>query len=306
LYTFPNDLNSGSEDEKNRLLATSDWIRVGIAGSLADYRFVTADGTEKSGREIDYNGQPAGYTADPQEIINYVSKHDNQSLWDNNQYKAPYAATLQERAQMQVIALSIPLLSQGIPFLHMGSELLRSKSMERDSYDSGDWYNEVDFSYAGAAWNRGLPRQDKDGANWPLNESVILSAGANAEPDQARIEYTMAQVSELLSVRRNSPLLRLQTAADVQERLRFLNTGPDQIPGVIAFRLEDGDGTTVADLDGARDELVVVINGSNADQSLDVARAGYTLLADTSPADTASASASILTIPALSVAVFER
>ncbi|MEC7814836.1 MAG: pullulanase-type alpha-1,6-glucosidase, partial [Pseudomonadota bacterium] len=306
LFTFPNDLNTGSEDERNRLLATSDWIRVGIAGSLADYRFITADGTEKAGREIDYNGQPAGYTADPQEIINYVSKHDNQTLWDNNQYKAPYSATLQERAQMQVVALSVPLLSQGIPFLHMGSELLRSKSMERDSYDSGDWYNEVDFSYASAAWNRGLPRQDKDGANWPLIESVILGAGASARPDQSVIEYTLAQVSELLNIRRGSPLLRLRTAADVQERLRFLNTGPGQIPGVIAFQLVDGDGTTLPDLDSARDELIVVINGSHTEQSLEPGGAGYSVLADSSPANAASTSASSVTVPALSVAVFER
>lgn len=307
LYTFPNDLNSGSEDEKNRLLATSDWIRVGIAGSLADYRFTTADGTEKSGREIDYNGQPAGYTADPQEIINYVSKHDNQTLWDNNQYKAPYAATLQERAQMQVIALSIPLLSQGIPFLHMGSELLRSKSMERDSYDSGDWYNEVDFSYQSSAWNRGLPRQDKDGANWDLITEVITSAGSNANPSSTAIAYTRDQVMSLLRVRKNSALFRLETADDIKHRLTFLNTGPNQIPGLIAFSLLDDGTDGLSDLDPANDELVVVINASNSTQTLNNAPAGnFTVTADTSPDQAAMASGGEFSVPALSVAVFAR
>src|SRR5690554_6309160 len=307
LYTFPNDLNSGSEDEKNRLLTTSDWIRVGIAGSLADYRFVTADGTEKSGGEIDYNGQPAGYTADPQEIINYVSKHDNQTLWDNNQYKAPYAATLQERAQMQVIALSIPLLSQGIPFLHMGSELLRSKSMERDSYDSGDWYNEVDFSRQASAWNRGLPRQDKDGSNWDLITEVITSAGSNANPSSTAIAYTRDQVMSLLRVRKNSALFRLETADDIKHRLTFLNTGPNQIPGLIAFSLLDDGTDGLSDLDPANDELVVVINASNSTQTLNNAPAGnFTVTADTSPDQAAMASGGEFSVPALSVAVFAR
>jgi len=307
LYTYPNNLSSGSDEEKAALLQRSDWIRVGIAGSLSNYRFTGADGNETTGVEVDYNGQNAGYTADPQEIINYVSKHDNQTLWDNNQYKAPYAATVMERAQMQVIGLSVPILSQGIPFLHMGSELLRSKSMERDSYDSGDWYNEVDFSYQTSAWNRGLPRQDKDGANWPLILRVIEGAGSHANPTPAAIAYTRDQVQELLGVRSGSPLFRLQTADDVQQRLSFLNTGPAQIPGLIAFSLLDDGSQGLSNLDAGNDELVVVINASNSNQTLNSDRTGsFTVIADTSPADGAAANAGEFTVPALSVAVFAR
>ncbi|MEO9524860.1 pullulanase-type alpha-1,6-glucosidase [Marinobacter alexandrii] len=307
LFTNPNNLSSGAQSEKDALLQRSDWIRVGIAGSLADYRFVAADGTEKTGGEIDYNGQNAGYTADPQEIINYVSKHDNQTLWDNNQYKAPYAATVMERAQMQVVGLSIPILSQGVPFLHMGSELLRSKSMERDSYDSGDWYNEVDFSYQASAWNRGLPRQDKDGANWPLILRVIEGAGSNANPTPGAIAYTNEQVQKLLAARASSPLFRLQTAEDVQQRLHFLNTGPAQIPGLIAYRLLDDGSNGLSDLDAGNDELVVLINGSNSAQTLSTTLTGsFTVSADTSPTNGAGASNGDFTVPALSVAVFAK
>lgn len=307
LFTFPNDRNSGSAEEKARLLQVSDWIRVGIAGSLKDYSFMAANDEPTTGAEVDYNGQNAGYTADPQEIINYVSKHDNQTLWDNNQYKADYAATTQQRAQMQVVSLAVPILSQGIPFLHMGSELLRSKSMERDSYDSGDWYNEVDFSYQGSAWNRGLPRQDKDGANWDLITEVITSAGANADPTPSAIDYTNTQVQELLSMRRDSALFRLQTAQEVQDRLAFLNTGSGQIPGVIAFSLLDDGSGGLAQLDAVNDELVVVINASNSEQTLSTSLSGtFLVAADTSPGDTANVSGGDFTVPALSVAVFAR
>ncbi|WP_297792407.1 pullulanase-type alpha-1,6-glucosidase [uncultured Marinobacter sp.] len=307
LFTYPNDMNSGAATEKNRLLETTDWIRVGIAGSLQGYSFETADGTLKTAADIDYNGQNAGYTDDPQEIVNYVSKHDNQTLWDNNQYKTAYAATVNERAQMQVVGLSIPILSQGVPFLHMGSELLRSKSMERDSYDSGDWFNEVDFSYQSSAWNRGLPRQDKDGANWPLIQDVILGAGTNANPTPEAIQYTNTQVQKLLTVRKNSPLFRLQTATDIQERLQFLNTGPSQIPGLVAFSLLDDGSNGLADLDGANDELVVLINSSAQAQTLATELSGtFSVLAETSPTPGASTSGGEFTVPALSVAIYAR
>ena len=307
LFTYPNDRNTGGEDERNRLLQVSDWIRVGIAGSLADYPFETATDELKTAAEIDYNGQAAGYTADPQEIINYVSKHDNQTLWDNNQYKADYYASTQERAQMQVVGLAVPILSQGIPFLHMGSELLRSKSMERDSYDSGDWYNDVDFSFQASAWNRGLPRQDKDGSNWDLITEVITSAGSHADPTPATISYTRDQVLELLRVRKESPLFRLQTAEDIKNRLSFLNTGSQQIPGLIAFSLLDDGTAGLRELDDANNEIVVVINASNTTQTLNHTLDGdFSVRADTSPAQSAAADAGEFLVPGLSVAVFAR
>ena len=37
---------------------------------------------------IDYNGQPAGYVVDPKDVVNYVENHDNQTLFDNNIFKA--------------------------------------------------------------------------------------------------------------------------------------------------------------------------------------------------------------------------
>jgi len=305
LFTIPNDRNSGSDAEKERLLHISDWIRIGIAGSLKDYALVTADGTTRTGAEIDYNGQNAGYTSDPQEIINYVSKHDNQTLWDNNQYKADFATTRQQRAQMQVIGLSLPILSQGIPFIHMGSELLRSKSMERDSYDSGDWYNEVDFSYQETAWNRGLPRQDKDGANWDLITEIISQFETG--PTATEINYTREQVEELLSVRNQSELFRLQTAEQVNARLNFHNTGADQLPGVILFSLDDGPDNGLADLDSDINQIVVVINGTSSEQSMSTSLSGtFTVMADTSPAENAASASGTFIVPGLSVAVFSK
>ncbi|WP_148863119.1 pullulanase-type alpha-1,6-glucosidase [Marinobacter fonticola] len=303
LYTQPNALNSGSEDEKLRLFQTMDWIRVGIAGGLAEYSFETADGQVRTAAEIDYNGQAAGYTADPQELVNYVSKHDNQTLWDNNQYKIPSTVSSSDRAKMQVVGLSVPILSQGIPFLHMGSELLRSKSMQRDSYDSGDWFNAVDFSYQETAWNRGLPREDKDGDNWPVILDIL--ADPNAEPTPADILTTRDAVEALLRIRQTSPLFRLRTGAAVQQRLTFHNTGPGQVPGVLAYSLDDGTNAG-ADLDAARDAIMVVINASPTSQTIGTALSGFTLHPELNGRVAATASAGDFTVPGMSFAVFEQ
>lgn len=57
---------------------------------------------------------------------------------------------------------------KGIPFFHAGDEILRSKSLDRDSYNSGDWFNRLDFSYKSNNWGVGLPPKGKNEHSWPL------------------------------------------------------------------------------------------------------------------------------------------
>ncbi|MGR5541743.1 pullulanase-type alpha-1,6-glucosidase, partial [Vibrio campbellii] len=128
---------------------------VGMAGNLADFVLLDYEGNTQLGKTVDYNGAPAGYTVHPSENISYVSKHDNQTLWDINAYKIDAGTSSADRARMQTVGLSTVMLGQGIPFIHMGSELLRSKSMQRDSYDSGDWFNRVKFNGDDNNWNVG-------------------------------------------------------------------------------------------------------------------------------------------------------
>ena len=53
-----------------------------MAGGLRDFPLLTAGGATIIADGVSYNGASAGYTQDPQESINYVSSHDNQTLWD--------------------------------------------------------------------------------------------------------------------------------------------------------------------------------------------------------------------------------
>jgi pullulanase-type alpha-1,6-glucosidase len=241
LWYDPNALNSGSQSEFDTLLLSSDQIRVGMAGNLADYEFVDRNGNLVRGAQVDYNGQPAGYTQDPQEVITYISKHDNQTLYDNNVYKAPVATSMEDRVRIQIVGLSTVVLGQGVPFLHAGSDLLRSKSLDRDSFNSGDWFNKLDFTYQANNFGVGLPVAGKNQDNWPIMQPLL--ANPSLQPAPSDIAATTERLQELLRIRSSSKLFRLETGEEVQARVAFHNTGPAQTPGLIVQSIADDNGT---------------------------------------------------------------
>nr|WP_244463085.1 pullulanase-type alpha-1,6-glucosidase [Aeromonas popoffii] len=293
-------------------LHQSDLVRLGMAGNLKDFVLTDKDGIPKKGSDIDYDGQRAGYAQDPTEIQNYVDKHDNQTLFDNLIYKAPEGADL---VRMQGVSLATAMLGQGIPFTHAGVELLRSKSMERDSFDSGDWYNRVDYTLADNNFDKGLPRKDKDGDNYPLIEQVL---GKHVKPSGADMATMVGFYQELAELRQSSRLLRLGSGAEVIKRVDFRNTGPDQVPGLIVMTVDDG-VTSGADLDPAIEGLVVMINATNQPQSIGDFRDGKDQPIDLSTlqlspahhvgesiARDAAANGGTLTLGAWSAAVFVK
>jgi pullulanase len=152
---------------KKKLMQTADMIRVGLAGSIRDYSMTTFDGSVKRLEHIDYNGQAAGYVSQPSEVVNYVENHDNETLFDFNVYKMPLTATREERARAQVLGIALTALAQGVAYYHAGIDILRSKSMDRNSYDSGDWFNRIDWTYRDNGFASGLPRKDDNGDKWP-------------------------------------------------------------------------------------------------------------------------------------------
>ncbi|NWF67646.1 MAG: pullulanase-type alpha-1,6-glucosidase [Chloroflexi bacterium] len=258
LYLAPNGITEGTPEEQlARLLSDSDLIRIGLAGNLRDYMLVNAAGETVSGAELSYNGAPAGYTADPQENIVYISAHDNLTIWDRIMLAAPAEATIQDRVRMNNVGHSLVALAQGVPFFHAGDDILRSKSGDGNSYNSGDWFNRLDFTYTFNNWAVGLPVNRE---SWePLRG---LLADPNLMVTQDDILDSSENFREFLQIRRSSPLFRLQTGQDVMDRVSFVNVGPDQTPGVIVYVISDS--VEGADLDPNHEMIVVVFN-INAD-----------------------------------------
>jgi pullulanase-type alpha-1,6-glucosidase len=309
LYYDPNATDQGSpNDQLNNLLARSDWIRVSLTGGLANFPLIDRFGNPVLGYQVDYNGQSAGYTLDPQEIINYCAAHDNETFFDALQLKVPLATSTSDRVRVQNMANDLIALGQGVPFFHAGQDLLRSKSMDRDSYNSGDWFNALDFTQSWNNWGVGLPVASKNQDNWPLMAPLL--ADPSLQVGSGEIATTAAHFQEMMRIRKSSRLFRLPNEIEVVNRLEFLNTGPDQVPGMVVMNLSDLDGS----MDQTREQIVVLFNATDGPQDFAVpSLAGYGFglhevqQASADPVVTAStwdSTSATFTVPARTTAVF--
>ncbi len=257
------DNGSGALHPRSALLWSADMMRVGLAGSLRSYPMLTHWDQVLPLEQLDYNGQPAGYVVDPQEVVNYVDNHDNPTLFDTNVYKLPRATSREDRARVQVLGAALTAFSQGVAYFHAGIDTLRSKSLDRNSYDSGDWFNALDWTYRSNNFGVGLPMQSDNGDNWPVMAPLLADPAIRPMP--ADIRWTRDAFRDLLRIRASSTLLRLRTADEVRRRLRFHNTGSAQEPTVVVGHL-DGRGHAGA---GFRD-LVYLINVDRREHVLEI------------------------------------
>jgi pullulanase-type alpha-1,6-glucosidase len=260
LFTDPNDspANGTPAEQRTRLLHYQDLIKLGLAANLRDYRFVDSAGQTVQGSEVDYNGQPAGYAGDPSETITYVDAHDNETLFDALQFKLPRGTAMGDRVRMNTIALATTALAQSPSFWHAGSDLLRSKSLDRNSYDSGDWFNRIDWSGQESTFGSGLPPARDNQAKWNFMRSLL--ADPALKPRALDMQAAHVRADELLRIRFSSPLFRLGSAQLIQDRVSFPIGGPSQTPGVIIMAIDDRSGR---DLDRPLEGVVVVFNASD-------------------------------------------
>ncbi|MFF2348868.1 pullulanase-type alpha-1,6-glucosidase [Kitasatospora sp. NPDC058115] len=258
LFTDPNGspANGTPQEQRARLLRQMDQLKVGLTGNLAGYSFTDSSGRTVTGKDVDYNGAPTGYAARPGEALAYVDAHDNADLFDALAYKLPAGTAPADRARMQVLALSLTALSQGPGFAQAGSDLLRSKSLDANSFDSGDWFNAIHWDPAqGNGWGRGLPPAADNREMWPAAKGLLadprLTVGAGD------IRAASARYQDLVRIKGSSPLFALPTLAAVQQRLSYPLSGTSgELPGVITLHL-DGAG-----LPGAEKGVTVVFNAT--------------------------------------------
>ena len=201
------------------IAAFSDDLRDGVKGSVFvhDERgFISgAKGKDMSIRfgivgatqhpQINYdsvNYSNAPWAKEPAQCVNYVSCHDNHTLFDRLAISNP-TEPASRRAQMQRTALAIVLTSQGIPFLHAGTELLRSKNKDENSYKSGDGINMI---------------------NWGNKRSY---------------KVTHDYVRDLIALRKAHPAFRLGSTELISKHLVFEDTDDDQY---VVYRLVDAPG----------------------------------------------------------------
>ena len=262
LYYAPNaGARAATRDD---LLQAADLVRAGLAGTLASYPLETRRDETVQLARLNYAGQAAGYALNPDEVVNYVENHDNHTLYDIDVLRLPAGTSTADRARVQVLGAALVAFSQGIAYFHAGIETLRSKSLDRNSFDSGDWFNRLDWTLADNGFGSGAPPGPDNERDWPVTRPLL--ADPTLRPLPADIAWTNGAFLDLLRIRSSSTLFRLRTAADVTERLHFYNTGSGQDPVVIIGHL-DGRGYP-----GARfREILYAVNVGTEPRSVTVA-----------------------------------
>jgi len=138
------------------------------------------------------------FATNPNEVVNYVSAHDDLPLWDKIEKSNPVDSRA-NKVRMNNLCNAIVLTSQGIPFLHGGVELLRTKYGVANSYNASDDINQIE-------WER------------------------KAENFQAFAYY-----QGLIELRRRHPAFRMTDAEEIREKLEFLKADD----GIIIYQLKD-------------------------------------------------------------------
>lgn len=163
-------------------------IRFGIAASCNHPQLNYA--------HVNYSKEP--FANSPSQVISYCECHDNHVLWDKLLISNPATDEL-TRKDMHKLALSIVLTSQGISFLHAGTEFLRSKKGVENSFKSDDSINAIDWSLKSK------------------NEDVF--------------EY----IKGLIFMRKHHPAFRLSTEKEIAEILSF---NKEDEEGLVTFQLD--------------------------------------------------------------------
>ena len=124
------------------------------------------------------------WASEPNQCVNYVSCHDNYTLWDKLKMSLP-KATDKELSKMVKLAGALILTSQGIPFLHAGVDFCRTKGGDGNSYKSPDAVNQI---------------------HWERKEVY---------------HHVFKYYQKLIQLRKNHPAFRIKTAEGIQKHLNF-------------------------------------------------------------------------------------
>lgn len=127
----------------------SDTIRDALRGSVFDMSvpgYVSGAYVDKNTLHSCYMGVPF-WATNPTQSINYVSCHDNNTLFDRITLSVP-GVSEKTRARINNLAAAFCITAQGIPFFQAGEEMLRSKpdgrgGYEHNSYKSPDSVNAI-------------------------------------------------------------------------------------------------------------------------------------------------------------------
>lgn len=230
-YLMATQLNSAETPE---FAYFSDTLRDGLKGSVfyaGAKGYVTGAENVTEVIEDCLLGRP-GWCLNPSQTINYASCHDNYTLIDKIALSIPEASK-EEWIRSNNLAAAIYMFSQGIPFIHAGEEILRSKVNEQGYY--------VENSY-----------------NWPDSVNRIDWSVLEKEEYQKNLAYYKG----LIRIRKKYTSLHYMTAAEVNQHVRIVKPQEENVIVVEVCDAEKQEELVLI-FNPNREEATVVIPEAN-------------------------------------------
>lgn len=203
-------------------------LRYGITGAVAH-------------PQVDYDAYGSKpWAKEPGQSINYVSCHDNYTLWDKLSVSCPEASEEKKKAMNRLCA-AIVFTSQGVPFIQAGEEFLRSKTLPEKKGFAENSYN------------------------MPDAVNSIKWDNIHEYPDM------IAYYKGLMALRKAHPVFRMQSEAEMTQNLCFLSDTPEN---VVAYLLK-GKGA-----DDTPENILVIFNGNDEEILYNLPEGKWKILVD--------------------------
>ena len=203
-------------------------LRYGITGAVAH-------------PQVDYDAYGSKpWAKEPGQSINYVSCHDNYTLWDKLSVSCPEASEEKKKAMNRLCA-AIVFTSQGVPFIQAGEEFLRSKPLPEKKGFAENSYN------------------------MPDAVNSIKWDNIHEYPDM------IAYYKGLMALRKAHPVFRMQSEAEMTQNLCFLSDTPEN---VVAYLLK-GKGA-----DDTPENILVIFNGNDEEILYNVPEGKWKILVE--------------------------
>lgn len=203
-------------------------LRYGITGAVAH-------------PQVDYDAYGSKpWAKEPGQSINYVSCHDNYTLWDKLSVSCPEASEEKKKAMNRLCA-AIVFTSQGVPFIQAGEEFLRSKPLPEKKGFAENSYN------------------------MPDAVNSIKWDNIHEYPDM------IAYYKGLMALRKAHPVFRMQSEAEMTQNLCFLS---DTTENVVAYLLK-GKGA-----DDTPENILVIFNGNDEEILYNLPEGKWKILVD--------------------------
>ena len=177
-----------------------------------------------------------GWIGNPTQVINYASCHDNYTLMDKiNATRKDLG--LSDRAKMNNFAAAIYMTAEGIPLIHAGEEILRTK-VDKDGHIIHNSYNSPDYI---------------NSLKW-------------GELDDAVYQSTRDYYAGLIEFRKNHAALRLTTKTEVNNNITVEYIEDN----VVMFKINGHDRIAAE----VADEIVIIFNANSSNKSFSIYEKG--------------------------------